>query len=162
MTLYELTDNYLQLLELMENGTDEELIREAIENLDDQFEDKAESYAILILEMEAEAEKCQKEIERLTKRMKNATNSIEHMKNSLTTSMLAIKKTKMKTERFTFSVKGITPSVVIRDEEAVPDAFKNPQPPKIDKKKLKKYMVAHGIEECDYAYLKKDHVLIVS
>ena len=55
-TLYELTDQYQQLLEL-ESEIDEQTFIDTLQSIDEAIEDKAENLAKVIKEMEAEFKK---------------------------------------------------------------------------------------------------------
>lgn len=56
-TLYELTGQYLELLEMLENddGTEEQVIRDTLEGIDGELEIKADNYAEIIPELGKEA-----------------------------------------------------------------------------------------------------------
>ncbi|MCC2254601.1 siphovirus Gp157 family protein [Ruminococcus sp. CLA-AA-H200] len=161
MTLYEMTDSYLELLEMMENGADKKMVEDAMKAIDDQFPKKAESYIVLILEREAESEKCDKEIKRLQARKKRADDDAKNMKESLINSILAMKKKKVKTEFHEISLKNNPASLKIKDAAMVPKKYLTPQPPKINNSQIKEDMQKQGIVECDYAYLEKGVSLVI-
>lgn len=64
MTLYDLTSDYLYLLDLMgDPDIDIEVINDTLEALDGEIEAKADGYAIIMKELEASAEAIKKEEE---------------------------------------------------------------------------------------------------
>ena len=66
MTLYEITDEYRQLLEMAEDpDMDPEVLRDTIEAIDADLDDKADGYAKVIRTMEAEEAGLDAEIKRL-------------------------------------------------------------------------------------------------
>ena len=57
MRLYELSEQYEILEQMLYDGeTDEQTIRDTMEAIFGEFEDKAESYAIIITDMKADIE----------------------------------------------------------------------------------------------------------
>ena len=133
MTLYEITEEYLQLLELAEDpDTDPEVFADTLEGLQGALEFKADGYGKVIRELEAFTAALDAEIARLTARKRGADNSITRMKESLKSAFLATGTTKVKTELFTFSIQKNPPKVVIDDLDLIPAYFFIPQPSKID------------------------------
>ena len=120
-SLYELTDSYVQLQQVIEDGNDENL--EAIlKTINDEIEIKAENYAKVMRNMDGDIAAIDSEIERLQNKKKVLQNGIDRMKQSLYNSMKEIGKEKFKTELFSFTIAkngGKTP-VVIEDEGQVP------------------------------------------
>ena len=58
--------------------------------------------------------------------------------------MMATGKTKFKTKFFSFGIQKNRPSVVVVDEQSVPEAFRIQQPDKIDKKGIEEYLKNAG------------------
>lgn len=127
MTLYELKDNYRAVLELMEDeDVDQEAILTTLEAISDEIEVKAENYAVIIKELQSEAEKLKKEEDRLKRRRQTIENNINTMKLNLQEAMVLTDKRKFKTEHFTFGIQknGGNLPVFIDDEDALPERFK--------------------------------------
>ena len=127
-TLYELTDEYLRFLD--EVDEDDEAFINTLESIEGEIEDKADNYAKLIKEFEAEAEKFDKESKRLTDKRDAIKNKVSRMKRSLEQAMIVTGKTKFKTDLFSFSIQKNAPSVVLsfdeKDKEKIdtlPDKF---------------------------------------
>ena len=137
-TLYEITEEYMRLLELAEDpDTDPEVFADTLEGLQGALEVKADGYGKVIRELEAFVAGLETEIARMTARKRGAENSIIRMKESLKSAFFATGTAKLKTELFTFSIRKNPPKVVIDDPDRLPERFLLPQPPKIDTARLK-------------------------
>lgn len=134
ISLYELKDMYLDLMDL---DLEDEDLRAALENIDDEIEVKAENYAGLIKNLEAEAEAYKKEIERMTKIKKALENRASFLKRNLEEAMIELDKKKFKTKLFSFNIQRNAPSIKILDEDKVPEDFVEYER-KIKKNDLKK------------------------
>ena len=138
MTLYEITDEYLRLLELAEDpDTDPEVFQDTMEGLHGTLADKADGYAKVIRELEAFSAAADAEIARLTARKRSADNSITRMKEALKTAFFATGTAKLKTELFSFSIRKNPARVIIDSPDRIPEEYLLPQPPKIDTTALK-------------------------
>lgn len=138
MKLYEIQEQYLQLLEIAEDpDVDPQVIADTMEGIEGEFEDKADGYAKVIAQLTAEADALKKEADRITARKKAIDNSIGRIKDTLQAAMVACDKRKFKTTLFSFGIQKNPASVVITDENRVAHDFLIPQPPKIDKKAIK-------------------------
>lgn len=139
MTLYELTNDYINLLALAEDpDTDPEVLADTLEGLDGQLEDKADNYAKVIRQIESDVNGLKAEIERLQARKTAAQNNIDRMKANLEQMMIATDRTKFKTELFSFGIQK-NPAKVVMDEqyiENVPEEYLKYKEPEIDRKKL--------------------------
>lgn len=125
MTLYELTGQYLYLLEMMDDpDLDEEALIDTLDSIDGEIEDKADNYAKIISEMSKRAEAISAEIRRLQERKKTIENNIERLKANLQASMVVTGKRKFKTDLFSFSIQkngGAPPVIIDADVEDIPD-----------------------------------------
>ena len=145
MTLYELTEDYMNLLELAEDpDIDEQAFTDTLEGIDGALEDKAEGYAKVIRTLEGDAAACDTESKRLRNKKQTIENNIKRMKAALQYAMQATGKTKFKTALFSFGIQK-NPAAVVIDEgylENIPDRFLIPQDPQIDKKAIKEALKA--------------------
>lgn len=124
MKLYELAQNYLNLQELLENEEiGEEIIEAALKKVKGSIEEKAENYAIIIKNLEAQAEICEKEERRLANKKIVLRNKAKKLKNNLEECMMAIGKPKIKGKLFSFTIQNNAPSVSILDERLIPEEF---------------------------------------
>lgn len=137
MTIYELTNDYLELLMLAESeDLDPEAVADTLEGIAGEIEDKAENYAKVMKQMQADADGIKAEEERLHSRRASIENNIKRMKEALQNAMEATGKEKFKTELFSFGIQSNPPSVAIAEDAVIPNRFYIPQEPKLDKKKL--------------------------
>ena len=138
-TLYELTAEYLQLLEMAEDpDIDLQTLADTMDAIGGELEDKADGYAKVIRQLEYDEAAIDAEIKRLMSRKKTIFGNIEHMKDNLQAAMLATGKTKFKTALHSFNIQRNPPSVVV-DElmvENIPEQYLIYQEPKINKKAI--------------------------
>jgi len=124
MKLYELTQNYINLQDLLEDETiGQDIIEAAMKEVGEDIEEKAQNYAVIIKNLEAEAEALEKEEKRLAARKSSLRNRNKILKDNLENSMKAIGKTKFKTNLFSFNIGKNPPSVNIDDENLIPDQY---------------------------------------
>lgn len=141
MTLYEITGQFMELLEMAQEGVlDRETIEDTLEGVEFEFEEKADAYAKVVNSLNADVNAIDKEIKRLTERKDMISNNAKRIKESLERAMIETGKTRFKTALFGFGIQKNPPSVVIDDETAVPDAYYIPQEPKFDKAAIKKFL----------------------
>lgn len=137
-TLYELTEEYQNLLAIAEDpDTDPQTFADTLEAIEGDIEAKADNYAIVMTELAGRSTLLKAEITRLTARMKACDNSVDRMKESLKTAMILTDKPKFKTDRFSFNIQKNPPKVVIDDPTKIPSAYLIPQEPKIDTQAIK-------------------------
>lgn len=119
MTLYEITSDIQQLLEMAQDPeVDPQIISDTMEGLEAELEAKAEGYIVVIKELEAQKEKYTTEISRLEKQKDTICKNIDRMKDRLLQAMQATGKEKLPTEHFKLSVAkngGLAPLVYDRD-----------------------------------------------
>lgn len=131
-TLYEITGNYLCLLEMLEEeeNIDPQAFSDTLEGIEGEFEIKADGYARVLKELNAEALKFKSEIDRMTARMKVIENNSARLKNHLYDSMKATGKLKFKTDLFSFGIHkngGLQPIEILPDAE-IPDEYCRKEP----------------------------------
>ena len=135
MKLYELTQNYLNLQELLEDTTvPVEVIDTALNEVGEQLEDKAENIAKLIKTMEVEAAGYKEEEARLAARRKTLESRTKGLKEYLESSMRAVNKLKFKGKLFSFNIQKNQASVEVLDESLIPKELFNIPAPVLDKK----------------------------
>lgn len=138
MTLYELTNEYLSLLEMAEDpDCDPEIFEDTMEGLDGEIEDKADGYAKVIAELSSQTVPLKNEIDRLTARKRAIENNIARMKDHLKRTMIATGKTKFKTDLFSFGIQKNPPKVVIDDPSRIYQEYLIEQEPKVDTMAIK-------------------------
>ena len=93
-TLYELTGALLALMEMCEDpDTDEQAIRDTIEGIEGEYDDKVEGWCRVIKNLDAEYKALKEESKRLADRARVLDNSITRMKTFVMQSMKATGKT---------------------------------------------------------------------
>lgn len=135
-TLYKLTDEYADLLSRLEAAEDEaeaEQIWQEMDALEGDIVEKAEAYARILRNKQAEAEAFKAEKDRLAGCQKAAENVVERLKARLLDSMNRLDLTDIQTGIGKWHIQMNPPSCQIMDEGAVPAEFRVPQPDKIDK-----------------------------
>lgn len=140
-TLYELKEMYLNLMDLDLEG---EELGKALENIDDEIEVKAENYAGLIKNLEAEADAYKKEIERMSKIKKSLESRASLLKSNLEQAMIELDKKKFKTNLFSFNIQRNAPGIKILDVDKIPEEFVEYEK-RIKKNDLKK-AIKEGLE----------------
>lgn len=138
MNLYELTSEYEGLMNMLYDGeTDEQTIMDTLESLEYEIEDKADNYAKIIKNIEADTKALKDEEARLYSKRKALDNNIKRLKDNLYNSMKLIGREKFKTLLFSFNIQKNPASLKIEDMAKVPSNYFIPQDPVIDKARLK-------------------------
>lgn len=136
-TLYELTDDYLKLLDFGQDpDIDEQTFNDTLEGLGGEIEDKAENYAKVIKQLQLDIDAIKNELDRLSNKKKSIENKVEHMKSVLTDAMQITGKTKFKTPLFSIYIQKNPPSAIIDSMDDVPEEYWRVKR-EIDKSKIK-------------------------
>lgn len=122
-TLYNLTDDYVRVLEMIDEGVDEAVIRDTLESIDEAIEVKADSYSHVIREKEGINEIRRKEIKRIQELINRDDKAIKLMKDSLYEAMKHTGKTKFKTDLNSFWIQKNPMSIEIKYEDNIPEEF---------------------------------------
>lgn len=157
MTLYEISEEFQRLYEMAdEMELTEEDIKDTVEGLEYELEEKADAYAVVIRSLDGDSASLKAEIDRLTARKRTIDNNIKRMKQSLETAMKAADRPKIKTKLFSFGIQKNPPAVKIDNPGAIPAEYLIPQEPKIDNAAIKKML--KGLEKnefCLWAHLEQ-------
>ena len=122
--LYELTSEYSELLEMLEDAdADEEIIRDTLESIEGEIEEKADAYAAIMTQMNAEAEMLALEAQRLTKRATSLLQRSDRMKTYLQRQLALIGLKKLKTKYHNFTVRTNAESLVLESAADIPERF---------------------------------------
>ena len=147
MKLYEITGEILELLTMADDlELDQKMIRDTMEGLDFEFEEKAEAYAKVVKTLEMDIAGLDEEIQRMTKRKATIKNNIDRLKRSLEGAMIATGKRKFKTPLFGFGIQKNPPSLNVLDESKIPEEFWIEQQPKLDKKAALAYVKENKVD----------------
>lgn len=137
MHLYEISEQYHEALTaLTEDEFDQETIDDTLEAIQGEFEEKGKNVAAYVQNMNSDIEVIDKRIKELQARKKVMQNRQASLKNYLHTNMEATGITKIESPYMTVSIRKCPPSVVIDDEEQIPDEFKKIEV-KVDKTAIK-------------------------
>ena len=121
--LYKLTDDYNGLLKLVEDGefTAEE-IADTLEGVNTAIDDKIQSVVMAMRNIQAEAEMCRAEVDRLLSRRRTCDNQVFRMKDYLRHEMEKAGRTKSK-GLFSVSIGKPSERLVITNSEAIEVRF---------------------------------------
>lgn len=139
MRMYDLTDAYVSLLALYDDAESEEERERIMAQLlavGDDIADKAENYARLAKNKEAEAAAYDAEIKRLTAKKKAAENVVTRTKENLLFAMEVAGAKEISTSIGKWRVQANPLSVNVLDESKVPERFLIAQAPKIDRRAI--------------------------
>lgn len=121
-TLYEITGQYLELLDMLQNSDEieGEILKDTLEGIEGELEVKAENYAKIIKELTLDAKKFEEEKKRLEANQKALESRAKQLKEYLYKSMQITGKTKFKTDLFSFNIQkngGQQPMTILPDVE---------------------------------------------
>ena len=138
-TLYQITEEYKALADLVEAGEISEAdFALGLSQLKDAFENKVEQVAKFILSIKATCEAIKQEEQRLTERRRVAENKAEWLKNYLHKELTEARIDKVEGELVTVSLRKAPPSCEVEDEALVPQDFKRhiPERWEVDKRRI--------------------------
>jgi predicted ribosome quality control (RQC) complex YloA/Tae2 family protein len=138
-TLYSLTEEYQELMSMaLDPDVDPEALADTLEGIEGEIENKADGYAKVMRNLDADASAIKEEIARLTERKKRIEANVDRMKKSLETAMRLTGKTKFKTSLFSFNIQKNPAALKIDNPDRVPEEFLIPQDPKINTTAIKR------------------------
>lgn len=145
--LYTLANEYGDLISALEAAEDEAEAAEIwnrLDALEGSITDKAEAYARIVRNKQAEAEALKAEKQRLEKLQKAAERISENLKSRLLDAMQRLNVGEIQTGIGKWKIQTNPYSVTVLDEAAVPEEFRIPQPDKIDQKGILKHFRETG------------------
>lgn len=127
-TLYELTTDYLNLLQLAEDpDTDPKVLSDTMEGIEGAIEEKADAYAVILKQIEGNIDMMEAEITRLKNKVVVLLNHKSRLLSHLEGAMRATGKTKFKTDKFSFAIQkngGKLPvELKVPDADYLPDEY---------------------------------------
>lgn len=122
-TLYELTTEYQNLLALGDDLEDRQGFLDTLEGLIGEVEVKADNYAAVISEFDAQCAKIKAEIDRLTAMKNVIEGNVKTMKERLLAAMREMDKTEIKTDLHTFKIQANGGKQKLDIHGEVPDAY---------------------------------------
>ena len=139
MTLYELSTGYALMLDLYDGAETDEEREEILDRMTEyggDIAEKAEAYARIMRNKQAEAEAFKAEAERLTGKRRAAENVVGRLKEALLDAMKQVGTTEIETTIGKWKAQMNPWSVEVLDAVSVPERFLVPQPAKVDKKAI--------------------------
>lgn len=138
MKLYELTGEYIQLMQMLEDASaeDEAEIMAAMEAVTDDIEDKADAYARIMKNLLGDIDALDVEEKRLKARRTALENRVDRLKSAIQNAMELTGAKKLKTSIGNWSIQKNPLSVSAVDVEKVPARFLIEQPPKVDRRAI--------------------------
>lgn len=130
MNLFELTEDYLKLLQLAEDPeTDPEALADTMEGIQGALEDKLDAYCYVVSQLDGDINTVDAEIKRLQEFKKGLANNKDNIKKNMYSSMIALGVRKIKTAKHALVIakNGGKLPVVIYDEvkpEDVPEEYR--------------------------------------
>lgn len=150
--LYELTERYENLQNLLDDENIEpEQLKEALDQVEDEINVKADNVAKFIKSLEADAEAIKVEEKRLADRRRALLNKSTSLKDYLFGELEGAGLKRIKSALFSINIQNNPPSVAILDETKIPfDYIKVEEVKKVDKRgileQLKAGVKVPGVE----------------
>lgn len=155
MKLYELTEQYQALQEMIyDPEVDEQTLKDTMEAVWGEIEEKADGYAKIIFGIKADVEKLQAEERRLNARRQRLENRAKWLKDNLEANMREVGKTKFKTALFSFNIQkngGVEPLVITGALEDIPGKYLIQQPPVVNNEAVRRLLAERPV---DWAHLE--------
>lgn len=138
MKLYELTGEYIRLMQMLEDAfvEDEAEIAAAMEAVTGDIEDKADAYARMMKNLLGDVDRLEQEEKRLKARRMALENCVDRLKTAIQNAMELTGTKKLKTSIGNWSIQKNPLSVSEVDVEKVPARFLIEQPPKVDRRAI--------------------------
>lgn len=158
-TLYELEDSLKLIQSMIEDGADESIFDEALENIKLDLADKLEGYAMVIKNIESDVEGYKAEERRLSTRRKSMENKIKRMKVDMQEAMVMANERKVQGKRFSFNVQKSRRVLKVNDDKYIPEGYWVQQPPELNRKELLEDLIqGDEIEGCEIT--QGEHLVI--
>lgn len=137
--LYQIEDEFQELLYLMEEGEiEEEDFNKFMEELNGMFKEKAVNIAGLFLSLEADSKSIKEAEQKMRKRRESLEKNSKRLREYLLKSMLNLQIKEVKTAEYLVKLRKSPPSVGISSESMIPNEFKEiVETIKIDKMAIK-------------------------
>lgn len=123
MKLYEITDQYAAVIDMLDSCEDQTEIEDTLESIEAAFDQKVENIVKLIRSKEAEKEAVLNESKRLKERADKITKSIDFLKEYIKREMQNIGKEKVESTLFNIKLAWNPPKVDIHDESQIPQEY---------------------------------------
>lgn len=143
MRLYDLSQNYQAILQMIEEGNEDVL--DTLESLDETIEDKVENIAKLIKTLEGQIATFQAEEKRLQANRKPLETTVKNLKGYIEQTMLDTGKRKIEGRLFKFAIQKNPPSVEVLDDSEIPKGYFTSTPVLDKKAVLEELKLGHEV-----------------
>lgn len=124
MKLYEIANNYQQVLQLAEAGElDEQTAKDTLESINGEFTDKARNCMMIVRQLESDSAGIKAEIDRLKLLQAQTDKAVESLKDYIKYGMEATGCDKVDLGIFKLTLKAATKAVEIFDESSLPQDY---------------------------------------
>lgn len=139
ISLYNLGQEYTQVMNMLEDGEDNQAIIDTLESIGEEIAVKARNIAVVLSNYDSNINILDEEIKRLQERKKREKAKQEHLKSYLKENMERTGQTKIVTPTHSISLKKNPHAVVVTDESLIDNRFYNiiPENYVLDKNRLK-------------------------
>lgn len=148
-SLYQLSDDYLAIAKKLEDSDlPDDVIRDTLESLSGDLEEKCTNVALFARNLEATADSIKLAEKAMADRRKVLENKAAHIRQYLFDNMKRTGITKIESPYFALTIKKNPPSVIIDDVTAIPANYMitPPPPPASPDKALIKKAIGDGFE----------------
>lgn len=163
MNLYEMTNDYLELVRMLEEDpeeADETAIHDTLSMLLLDIDEKAEGYGKVLKQLQADAAMLKEEKLRIAKKQATIENNIERLRGALLHAMLITGRNKIKTPLFSFSTSTRWKAFLDVSEDEIPEQFQKVTV-KADTKAIEDWLKKGNAAECEWAHLEQVDSLTV-
>ena len=138
MKLYELTGEYIQLMQMLEDASveDETEIMAAMEAVSGDIEDKADAYARIMKNLIADIDALDSEEKRLKSRRNTLETRVDRLKMAIQDAMTLTGKRKLKTSIGNWGIQKNPPSVKVNNQDVIPAEYWTTPAPTLNRKAI--------------------------
>lgn len=123
ISLYEISDVYKQVQFMLEEDLDNEELKQALDNIEGDFEEKADNIAKVIRHLTATENALKEEEKRLADRRRTISNNIKNTKEYLKYNMEVLDKKKFDTDLFKFYIRNNKQTVKYEEGVILPEEY---------------------------------------
>lgn len=123
MKLYDLTEQYNRVSELLESADNREALKDTLDSLEDAFDSKVESIVKLMKSKDAEHDVIKAEATRLSERAARIAKESEWLKQYIEGQMIASNREKVNSSLFNITLAKNPPAVNVLNESEVPQDY---------------------------------------
>jgi hypothetical protein len=165
VNLYELTDQYRKIQEIMEDATDEEVVKEmqaALGDLDDPIEKRVEAIVKIVKQSKANRQMLDEVAKEAKARSKRMEGREESIRGYLQECMKAADIKRVDMALFgPVTRQDKPPWVRITDEDAVGEEFRVPQPSRISKTAIREWIDETGKVPAGCELVTGEEILVI-